>query len=153
MRRNGEPEDARDFLDSRPTRLCLGEPRLLEMPLEMLLLPADGEAAESFRFWPTGDSNPDARGAGGADDGAGLASCVASVRTKRDGFRGVMLLLPSSVAFDRFWGEKGVVGAMFSVSRSSSNRSWRRLTGEENVDFKTEGFSDAMIAKKIAVHC
>ena len=111
MRRNGEP-DARDFFDSRPTRLCFGEPRLLEM------LPACGEVTESLRFWPTGDSSPGTRGAG-AEDGACLPSDAASAKTKREGFSGVLL----SVAFDRFCGENGVVGAIFSVSRSSSKRS------------------------------
>ena len=44
IRRNGE-SDVRDFFDSRPTRLCFGEPRLLEM-----LPVVGGEVAESLRF-------------------------------------------------------------------------------------------------------
>ena len=140
-RLNGVPLPDDRFLESSPTRLCFGDPRLL------LMLLVFKDAVKVFFLCPTGDKRPVRRGAG-AEYGAGLLSSVASARKNWEGLTGVL-----STPFDRFWGENGVVGARFSVSGSSAKRSCCRLTGDENVDFSFDVLSDVMEEMAIEIHC
>ena len=100
-RRKGD-EEARRPLDSKPTRLCFGEPRLREMGVMLLVVGTDRDKA--FRFM--------------AETAGVLAGVVIKLKCCFVEFMGV----PSKpLAF--LEGDPRMLGSMFSVSKLSAKMS------------------------------
>ena len=106
-RRKGE-DDVRRF-ERRPTRLCLGDPRLWLIGVALVVAGRDTDRVEFLRF-------SDSVGIEVNIDKLGLGlEGAASVRMKLDAFRGV-----PSLFFERLVGELKIEGSTFSESNPSS---------------------------------
>lgn len=128
-RRNGEDEKRR--LERRPTRLCLGEPRLREMGVLFVVFGTESESVFGLGLVaPVLTLERPSKG-----ENLGVAVYLgASMRANLDAFTGV-----PSTALPFLEGEKRIFGSMFSVSKSSSNGSGERRRFKGELSWPLEG--------------
>lgn len=120
-------EEKRRLLESRPTRLCLGEPRLWAMGVVVVLVGTETERGLSLGLMLLVLALPVVR------KGA-LAGVMVSFGVSTGTNLKTLLGVPS-IALLFLDGEKRMFGSMFSVSNSSSKGSGerRRFIGELRV--------------------